>query len=379
MPAGLQLIATWTITLILLGFLHRYFHRFVAARQSFALQLIHSVPSRTVLVTDIPPHYRGDRALAEYFEGCGWEVESVSICRHLSALKEALRRRTDALLELERAWVQWVGNPADAPGYDSEVYRKQKGGIEDGPRSLSQLNEGTLVETDDSNNNNSAGNNAGEENVDTSDLPDDPESLRLRYAGVKSTKPRPTVRPSVISRAVDAIQYWEDRFWAADEGVRLLRKTGLFPATDVAFVTFEHAKSAQEAAQVVHFNEHSQMVTTLAPEPRDVLWSTVAMPSRERHIRSAAVMVIMVLLLLFWAIPVSFFGAFLSDKEIKKVAPWLWRFMKNNPRAGAFIQNTGPTLILISFNSLLPFFLEWLCYQQGFKSRSAVEYSLTRK
>lgn len=375
MPAGLQLIATWTITLILLGFLHRYFHRFVAARQSFALQLIHSVPSRTVLVTDIPPHFRGDRALAEYFEGCGWEVESVSICRHLSALKEALRRRTDALLELERAWARWVGNPAEAPGYDPEVYRKQKGGIDEGPRFLSELNQDTPVHTTDTSN---AEDNA-EEAVDTSDLPDDPESLRLRYANVKSTKPRPTIRPSVVSRAVDAIQYWEDRFWAADEGVRLLRKTGLFPATYVAFVTFEHAKSAQEASQVVHFNEHSQMVTNLAPEPRDVLWSTVAMPSRERHIRSAVVMVIMVLLLLFWAIPVSFFGAFLSDKEIKRVAPWLWRFMKNNPRAGAFIQNTGPTLILISFNSLLPFFLEWLCYQQGFKSKSAVEYSLTRK
>lgn len=369
-------MSTWAITLILLGFLHRYFHRFVAARQSFALQLIHSVPSRTVIVTDIPPQYRGDRALAEYFEGCGWEVESVSICRHLSALKEALRRRTDALLQLERAWADWVGNPSTAPGYDPEVYRKQKGGIEEGPRTIGDLNRTTLVETEDRDN---AEDQAEGGAVDTADLPDDPESLRLRYANVKSTKPRPTIRTSMISRKTDAIQYWEDRFWAADEGVRLLRKTGLFPATDVAFVTFEHAKSAQEAAQVVHFNRHSQMVTHLAPEPRDILWRTVAMPSRERHIRSAVVMVIMVLLLLFWAIPVSFFGAFLSDEEIKKVAPWLWRFIKNNPRAGAFIRNTGPTLILIAFNSLLPFFLEWLSYQQGFKSRSAIEYSLTRK
>jgi hypothetical protein len=66
-------------------------------------------------------------------------------------------------------------------------------------------------------------------------------------------------------------------------------------------------------------------------------------------------------------------------KLIKKRAPWLWGVMTSDDRIMAFIQTTLPSILVAAFNSIIPFLLEWLSYMQGFRSRSAVEFSLLRK
>jgi hypothetical protein len=254
--------------------LHRNYHRFVTARQAFGLQLIHSVSARTVLVTNVPAHLRGDRALAEYFEGCGWQVESVSVVRQVDAVKSALDKRTDALLRLEEAWVSWVGNPARADGYDPNMYHNTSKAVSpavEPPVSVSPLEQVTH---------------------------DDPESIRQRFSSIQTAKPRPTKRIGL--RKVDAIEYWENQFLEADHEVQTLRQTGRFRPTHVAFVSFEDVKSAQAAVQVVHYREHSKVVTTTAPEPRDVIWGKLAISPRERGIRSIIVMALMVVLLTTW-------------------------------------------------------------------------------
>lgn len=54
------------------------------------------------------------------------------------------------------------------------------------------------------------------------------------------------------------------------------------------------------ACQVVHYPEHSQVVTELAPEPRDVVWSKISMSSREGQIRDVVIIGFMTILLLTW-------------------------------------------------------------------------------
>ncbi|EIW68814.1 hypothetical protein TREMEDRAFT_31663, partial [Tremella mesenterica DSM 1558] len=338
--ALVNLIFTYLFTGLCLSFLHRNYHQFVVARQSFALHLIHSISSRTVLVTCVPSHLRGDRALADYFEGCGWLVESVSVCREVEAVRLVLEKRTNALLKLEQAWADWVGNPANATikDYDPNVYTVAKGTpAESGPK------HGTAC-------------------------------VRLHTG-----RPRPTYRPRWFGTKVDAIEFWEREFQVADEEVKQLRRTGKFEATHAAFVTFENAKDAQTACQVVHYPHHTQVVTEPAPEPRDVVWSKVSMPTTEHHIRDVVIMALVTLLLLLWTIPVGSVATLLSYNEIKKVMPWLARLLDSSPRLAAIVQNSLPSLAIITFNGLLPFLLEWMSYLQGFVSRSATEYSLMKK
>ncbi|WVQ97942.1 hypothetical protein IAU59_005061 [Kwoniella sp. CBS 9459] len=380
----IHLIFTYLFTGLCLSFFHNNFHRFVLSRQSFGLHLIHSISSRTVLVSSLPKHLRGDRALADYFESCGWMVESVSVCREVEPVRKVLEKRTSALLKLEEAWVDWVGNPAGraVEGYDPHVYSKTSvtGSLTASP----QRTEAPLIpDLDDNVNERSAltgsqtpANGIGSHAQSQSEAEDGEAHC---HGHIHTTRPRPTYRPRWFGTKVDAIEYWEKQFKRADEEVKELRKKGRFEATHAAFVTFEDVKDAQTACQVVHYPHHSEAITELAPEPRDVVWSKVSMSNREAQIRDFVVMGVTGMLFLFWFVPVSSLATLLSYEEIKKIMPWLAQVIDASPRLAAIVQNSLPSLALITFNGLLPFLLEWLSYMQGFKSRSATEYSLLKK
>lgn len=233
--ATLHLVFTYVFTILCLSFFHRNFHRFVQARQTFSLHLIHSVSARTVLVSNVPSHLRGDKALADYFEAIGWTVESVSVCRDVSRLKQQLDQRTHALLSLEAAWTQWVGNPVkQTMGYSPDVY---SGAARSSPLTASPQQAQTPLipglQEPESNG-----------NVEAPTTSDTEADERSRSQSVKAPGPRPRYRPRWFGATVDAIEYWEKKYQYADEEVRSLRKTAQFGATHAAFVTFEDVKDA---------------------------------------------------------------------------------------------------------------------------------------
>lgn len=51
---------------------------------------------------------------------------------------------------------------------------------------------------------------------------------------------------------------------------------------------------------MLHFPHHSQVVTKLAPEPRDVLWSNIDLSQRSSKIRHFVVLLLVAFVLLFW-------------------------------------------------------------------------------
>lgn len=192
---------TYIFTLIALRFIYQNYRRFIRARQLFSLELVHSIAARTVLVTGLPPHLRGERALAEHFENMNLSVESVSVTREVGSLKSFLDKRTKALMKLENAWVDYVGNPSTVETYD--------------PADLALSGDA------------------------------DPGSVESQSTSVVVPhKKRPTLRPGWFSKKVDAIQYLETEFQKADELVRRRRRTAKLKSTDSAFVTFEKMSSA---------------------------------------------------------------------------------------------------------------------------------------
>ncbi|KAG6332150.1 hypothetical protein ID866_6939 [Astraeus odoratus] len=270
---------TYLFTMLALYFLYKNYRRFIRARQLFSLELVHSIPGRTVMVTALPVHLRSERALAEYFESMALSVESVSVCREVSTLKGLLDERTKALLELESAWTKYVGNPSAVESYDPS--------------------ENVIS------------------HVDPSILEGQPARLVVPH------RKRPTLRPGWFSRKVDALEHLEAKFKEADEKVRKWRRMGKFKAAHVAFVTFEKMSSAVRCLL-----ENSCL---------------------------------------------------LSYEEIKKAMPWLGQLIDSNDKIRAIVQNSLPSVAMITLNALLPFILEGLTYAQGYKARSLIEYSLMRK
>ena len=197
---SVHLLFTYLFTGLTLYFIHRNYKKFVKARQLFSLELVHSIAARTVMVTQLPKELQSERALADYFEAMNLSVESVSVCREVDSLKGLLDQRTRALLKLESAWVQYLGNPSRAAPVDSVT------------TDLINLDNGAIEE----------------------------QRGRLVVPNHK----RPTMRPGWFRRKVDALEYLTEEFKKADEEVQHKRHTGKFKSTHVAFVTFEKMSSA---------------------------------------------------------------------------------------------------------------------------------------
>ena len=209
---ALHLLFTYVFTLLTLRSLYRNYHKFLRARQLYSLELVHSIPARTVMITDLPSHLRGERALAVYFENMGLAVESVSCCREPKSLDTLLEKRTKALLELEKAWTSYVGNPSTVESYDPSLNVR-------------------------------ADANHGETNS-VVDMESQPNRVVVPH------RARPTLWTQRVPNAgfwgkkVDALEFLDSEFKALDEAVRKKRKTAKFKATHVAFVTFEKMSSA---------------------------------------------------------------------------------------------------------------------------------------
>ncbi|OJT11675.1 Calcium permeable stress-gated cation channel 1 [Trametes pubescens] len=332
---SVHLLFTYIFTILALRAIYKNFKRFVRSRQLFSLELVHSVPARTVMVSHLPPHLQTEPALAEYFEQMDLRVESVNVSREVGSLRRLLDLRTDALLKLESAWVDYLGNPSQIAPTTTANH--------------------PLVDTD------------------TASIESQPEQLVL------PNRKRPTIRPGWFTRKVDALEYYEQKFREADELVKKRRRSGRFKASHVAFVTFEKMSSAQVAAQAVHAPHPMQCLTHLAPEPRDIVWSNISHPPAGALVREWFTMGAMIVLQFFWFIPITALAGLLSYSEIKKTMPWLAQMIERNEHLAAIVQNSLPSVGVITLNATLPFLLEALTLIQGLPARSWIEFSIMKK
>ena len=76
------------------------------------------------------------------------------------------------------------------------------------------------------------------------------------------------------------------------------------------------------------------------------------------RMRDFIVMGCMTILLFFWFFPVTALASLLSYEEIKKTMPWLGELIDRNEQVRAIVQNSLPSVAMITLNALLPFILE---------------------
>jgi len=121
----------------------------------------------------------------------------------------------------------------------------------------------------------------------------------------------------------------------------------------------------QIAIQTAHAPSPLQSTTYPAPEPRDIIWSSMAYSRSSIRMREFVVTGCMTLLLFFWVFPITALASLLSYKEIKSTMPWLGNLIDRNDHVRAIVQNSLPSVAMISLNALLPFLLEgellWFC------------------
>ncbi|CAO3591073.1 unnamed protein product [Absidia cylindrospora] len=403
---------------------------YVHIRQEFMLRIGKTIPSRTVLVTGIPPSLRSDRKLADYFEKLGiGVVDSVHIIRHVSRLLDFIKERSLYLRQLETAYTRFWGNPCNDPAYDPDSLLceaeqeqclnalnwsttssvnnnpKQKNkksytftgnGTSSSISSASSTNEHQdgHLQVDGYGVRNDNHHDHGDEDGDDVTKPLLPvhqhHHQQHRHSNTILTKlkrkMKDPVRPlakdgflGVVGKRVDAIEYYTGKFNELDAMVIKARKYGKFLPTSVGFVTFEDSMSACIASQVLIDSTPFRLKAQLAPEPRDVLWENIAMHGRERWIRKVLMFGVLLLLVFFWVIPISYFSALTNENSLRYYFPWLMDLASKNKILQQIIQSFLPTLGVVIFMAILPMVLNALSVVEGFQTRSEAEESTFSK
>ncbi|CEH17155.1 Uncharacterized conserved protein [Ceraceosorus bombacis] len=372
-----HLLTLYLTTALVLRALWKGGLKFVRNRQLYALDLLPSIPARTIEMRYLPQHLRDERKLAEYWENCGLQVESTAVGRQVGGLSGMLARRANKLYELEGAWVKWLGNPTRAEGYDPDKIaqalqsRAEQFAAVQSATSANGRNPTSAADIDTER----APLLSSTQQQQTLDMPDALASIK-HPAG----RARPTKRLGWLGmgRKVDLLDHLACEFFALDSAVRSMREQDR-PSANTGYVTFVDAASAQIAAQTVHYPLPFYCKSSLAVEPRDLIWSNVSLAPLERRLRQLLVSAFTFTLFIFYIPPLAFLASLLSPAAIEKYLPWLWRILERSDRLKALVSTSLPSLVLISFNALLPMVLEWTAYLQGLRAKSLVELSVLKR
>jgi hypothetical protein len=339
------LVFTYFFTGLAMYFITRQTQRIIRVRQDY-LGSQSTITDRTIQLSGIPPELRSEEKIKEFLEKLEiGKVENVTICRNWKALDDMMDQRAYFLRSLEEAWTVHIG-------------------LKNTKATLSQP-ESTPSANDD-------------DEVDHRE-----QDTLLGDHIIAHENPRPTTRVwfgllKLQSRKVDAIDYYEEKLRKLDDNIMEARKKEYKP-TPVAFVTMDSIPGCQMAVQALLDPEPMQLLAKLAPAPTDVVWQNTYLPRSSRMLRSWTITIFILLLTLFWLIPVAALAGLLDVCSIRQVWKGLADVLESHPTVKALVQTGLPTLVVSLLNVAVPFLYDYLANLQGMISQGDVELSVISK
>lgn len=338
------LIFTYFFTGLSIYFMAIETKRIIRIRQDY-LGSQSTITDRTIKLTGIPKELQSETEIQEFLEKLEiGKVESVTICRNWKTLDDKVAERAYILRKLEEAWTVHLGRsqtktlrpPEPAPEY-----------------------------RDNDNNDNEEQGLMGASHVTAYD------------------KPRPTTRVwygflSLQSRKIDAIDYYEEKLRKMDESIIAARKRHYKP-TPVAFVTMDSIPACQMAVQALLDPSPMQLLAKLAPAPTDVVWQNTYMPRSSRMLRSWSITIFIIVLTIFWLIPVAALAGLIDLCSIAQIWPELADVLERHYILKALVQTGLPTIVVSLLNVAVPFLYDYLANMQGMVSQGDVELSVISK
>ncbi|KAF1924101.1 DUF221-domain-containing protein [Didymella exigua CBS 183.55] len=139
-----------------------------------------------------------------------------------------------------------------------------------------------------------------------------------------------------------------------------------YPLMNSAFIQFNHQVAAHMACQSLSHHVPRQMdPRTVEVNPNHVLWENLTMKWWERYLRLFGVIVLIIGLIIFWGIPVSFTGALSQVSTLTDNLPWLSFLEKLPPWALSFVEGVLPPILLAVLFAVLPILLRFLAGATG--------------
>jgi hypothetical protein len=341
------LVFTYFFTGLAIYFMTLETKKIIKIRQDY-LGSQSTVTDRTIKLSGIPPELRSEAKLKELLEKLEiGKVGNITICRDWKTLDQMMERRAYTLRKLEEAWTVHLGR---SPLKLQDAIR--------------------LAENADRN-----------ENEDSSDH--EGGNLLGESHITPYEQPRPTTRMwygilHLQSKQVDAIDYYEEKLRKLDEKIVAARKMEYRP-TALAFITLDSIPACQMAVQALLDPSPMQLLAKLAPAPTDIVWQNTYLPRSSRMARSWIITIFILVLTIFWLIPVAALAGLLDLCSIKQVWPQLAQYLESHETLKSLVQTGLPTMVVSLLNIAVPFLYDYLANNQGMISQGDVELSVISK
>jgi hypothetical protein len=282
---------------------------FINLRQAYLVSPLYAnrVSSRTVLFTSTPDEYLNEEAMKRLL---GPElVKNIWIPGNVSDLKEAVQKRDDLAMKLEKAEISLI-KKANA--------RRLKQEKKDGKGPGEELKTLRSTSTDYNNRDD----NDVEAHVDTA------EKDAMKWI---ETQDRPTHKIGLMGlfgEKVDTIAWCRNELETKIPEVERYQqdhRDGKQKSLNSVFVEFKTLRDAQSAFQSLTHHEPLHMsprYTGIAPG--EIIWSNLRMKWFERIIRFLATTAFWIGLIVFWSVPVAFISSIASVGYLVRLPGLQW-------------------------------------------------------
>ncbi|KAI4095163.1 MAG: hypothetical protein L6R37_007122 [Teloschistes peruensis] len=331
------------IAWIFLGFVFYMVAResiyYINLRQAYLLSPLYAnrMSSRTVLFTSVPKAYLDEGILRRMF---GKSLKNLWIANECEEIEKLVEERDEVAMKLEAAETKLI-----KLANTNRLKSMKKGGQ-----------------------NSEASGDANEANGESG-------SLAARWVPIKK---RPTHRlKPLIGKKVDTIN------WCRSELERLIPqidalqadyragKAEFIPSVFVEFFTQSEAQSAYQ--RLSHHHALHMAPRFIGVNPDEVIWENLKINWASRVVRNIVCITLIILLIVFWSIPVGFVGILSNIKALIRLAPFLNFLNKIPPQIFGIIQGLLPSVLLAVLMALLPVILRLMAKLSGAPSLSAVE------
>lgn len=123
---------------------------------------------------------------------------------------------------------------------------------------------------------------------------------------------------------------------------------------DAGFVAFDNLYATHAARQMLQHKVANKMLVEPAPNPIEIFWRNVGLPSRGRNTGKVLSILATSTLCFFWSIPSAFLSSLTEVNALKEKLPGLGRLVEKYPMVESFLALIAPLFLLLLNECILP-------------------------
>lgn len=323
-------ILAWIYIPFLLFTIYREMMHYTAVRHAYMMSPLYCnrISARTLLISSVPKAYLSVPALLRLFDN----VARIWINTDTDELEDIVEERDKLANKVEAAEIKYI-RTAD---------KNRRKAIKKGTASSEDAEQGS----------------AGQRWVPTKQRP----THKLKF---------------LIGKKVDTLEYGRGELQRLNEeikGLQAKQKTDQVGQFNSAFIEFTSQTAAQTALQCLTHNRPLHMAPRyIGISPEEVIWKNLKIQWWQRLVKTVLVTTFIVLLVVFWSVPVAIVGLISNINYLTEKVHFL-RFINHIPKSIlGVITGFLPTVMLAVLMALLPIILRLCARLSGVPSLSLVE------